>query len=66
MKSGECRTAYEQYRDEQIAWASADELLLVLAEELIRLKDETGMDLFWDAEEEGFLRDYLEDAETVA
>ncbi len=66
MKSGECSTAYEQYRNEQIAWASAEESVLILAEELIRLKDETGMDLFWDADEEEFLRDYLEATETVA
>jgi hypothetical protein len=65
MKGTECRTAYEQYRDTQIEWASAEDLLLVLAQELVRLKEETGMNLFWDDTEEQVLRDYIENAGTV-
>lgn len=65
MEDTECRTAYEHYKDAQIEWASAEDLLLILAQELIRLKEETGMNLFWDETEERFLRDYMEDAGTA-
>jgi hypothetical protein len=65
MNRTEDRAAYENYRDSQIKWASAEDLLLILAQELIRLKEETGMNLFWDETEEQFLRDYIEDAETA-
>ena len=65
MNCTEGRTAYENYRDTQIEWASAEDLLLILAQELIRLKEETGMNLFWDEAEEQFLRDYIEDAKTA-
>jgi len=65
METTECRAAYEHYRDAQIEWASAEDLLLILARELIRLKDETGMNLFWDETEEQFLRDYIKDSETA-
>jgi hypothetical protein len=64
MKCTEGGSIYTKYRDDQIAWASAEDLLLILAQELIRVKEETGMNLFWDDTEEQFLRDYLEDAET--
>ncbi len=60
MKVREGTTAYERYRDAQVAWASAEDLLVIMAQELIRLKDESGMNLFWDESEEKFLRDYLE------
>lgn len=63
MEGTECRVAYEQYRDAQIEWASAEDLLLILAKEMIRVKEETGMSLFWDATEEQFLRDYIEESE---
>ncbi len=66
MKCSEGGSTYKKYRDDQIAWASAEDLLLILAQELIRVKKETGMNLFWDDEEEQFLRDYMEDAETAA
>lgn len=65
METTECRAAYEHYRDAQIEWASAEDLLLILAKELIRVKEETGMNLFWDETEEQFLRDYIEDSETA-
>lgn len=65
MKCIEGSSAYENYRDTQIEWASAEDLLLILAQELIRVKEETGMNLFWDETEEQFLRDYVEDAETA-
>lgn len=60
MKGTECRAAYEHYRDAQIEWASAEDLLLILAQELVRVKEETGVNMFWDETEEQFLRDYIE------
>ena len=65
MKGTESSVAYEAYRDNQIEWASAEDLLLIAAKELVRLKEETGMDLFWDQDEEERLREYIEDVETV-
>lgn len=65
MKCAERGSDYTKYRDDQIAWASAEDLLLILAQQLIRMKDETGINLFWDDSEEQFLRDYIEDAETA-
>jgi hypothetical protein len=65
MKGTESSSAYETYRDNQIKWASTEDLLLVAAKELVRLKEETGMDLFWDDDEEQRLREYIEDVETL-
>ncbi|HBH61584.1 MAG TPA: hypothetical protein DDX85_07585 [Nitrospiraceae bacterium] len=65
MKGTENRAAYEHYRDAQIQWASAEDLLLILAQELIRMKEESGMNLFWDESEEQYMRDYIEDAKTA-
>ena len=66
MKTKERCPEYDKYREEQIAWASAEDLLLIMAKELVRLKDETGMDLFWDISEEKYLRDLIESTETIA
>jgi hypothetical protein len=65
MKEIENNTTYEAYRDNQIEWASAEDLLLIAAKELVRLKEETGLNLFWDQDEEERLREYIEDVETV-
>ncbi len=66
MKSTENSSTYEKYIDAQIELASAEDLLLITACELIKIKDETGMNLFWDKNEEEFLRDFIESAETFS
>jgi len=66
MKSTENCSTYEKYRDAQVEMASAEDLLLITACNLVRLKDETGMNLFWDDSEEEFLRDFIESAETFS
>lgn len=66
MRSLESASAYEQYRAAQVMWASTEDLLLIMAQELIKLKDESGMNLFWDDTEERFLRDYIENATVAA
>ena len=64
MKTMESSLAFEEYRSAQVAWASAEDLLLILAKELVRLKEETGMNLFWDENEEQYLREVIENTET--
>lgn len=66
MKSADNSSTYKKYRDAQVAWASAEDLLLIMANELIRLKEETGMNLFWDDSEEKLIRDYIERSEALA
>jgi hypothetical protein len=57
---------YEYYKNNQIAQASADDLILIMAEDLVRMKDETGMNLFWDEDEEAILRAYIKSPEKLA
>jgi len=66
MKGARHDAAYENYKDEQVAWASADDLMLIMAKELIRLKEETGMNLFWDDSEEELMRAYIKSPEALA
>ena len=65
MNCTESKSAYEQYRDIQVAWASAEDLIIIMAQEMVRLKEETGMNLFWDEREEEFMRDLIENAKTI-
>ena len=57
--------AYEAYKSDQVAWASAEDLILIMAKELIRLKDNTGMNLFWDEDEEEIMRAYIKSPEEL-
>ncbi len=66
MKGTKHNSAYENYRDEQVAWASAEDLMLIMAKELVRLKDESGMNLFFDDTEEELLRAYIKSPEALA
>ena len=66
MKNTENCSIYKKYRDTQIKITSAEDLLLIKACKLVKLKDETGMNLFWDDNEEEFLRDYIEGAEAFS
>ena len=66
MKGTKHNAAYETYKSDQVAWASAEDLILIMAKELIRLKDDTGMDLFWDDSEEELLRAYIKSPEALA
>ncbi len=65
MKGTKNNLAYEEYKMDQVASASAEDLLLIMAKELIRLKDDTGMDLFWDKDEEQLLRAYIKSPEAL-
>ncbi|UCH80695.1 MAG: hypothetical protein JSW20_13305 [Nitrospiraceae bacterium] len=66
MKGTKRDSAYEQYKNEQVAWASAEDLMLIMAKELIRLKDDTGMNLFFDDSEEELMRAYIKNSEALA
>jgi hypothetical protein len=66
MKGTKHNTAYEAYKIDQVACASAEDLILIMAKELIRLKDDTGMNLFWDEEEEQLMRAYIKSPEELA
>jgi len=66
MKGTKNNTAYEVYKIDQVASASAEDLILIMAKELIRLKDDTGMNLFWDEDEEQIMRAYIKSPEELA
>ena len=51
--------SFDDYRDNQMEKAATDDLLLLLAKELIKAKDEDGVNLFWDDAEESFMRKYI-------
>ena len=65
MKGTKHNPAYEMYKNAQVAWASAEDLILILAKELISLKDDTGMNLFWDEDEEQLMRAYIKSPEEL-
>jgi hypothetical protein len=65
MNGAVSKSKYEQYRDMQVAQSSAEDLMIIMAQELVRLKEETGMNLFWDEREEEFMREFIESAETI-
>jgi hypothetical protein len=50
---------FDDYRDNQIEKATTDDLLLLVAKELVKAKDQDGVNLFWDNEEESFMRKYI-------
>lgn len=51
--------AYKRYVMEQVLQAELEEDLLVLAHRLVKAKEDSGMDLFWDEKEEKFMRTYI-------
>lgn len=50
---------FDNYRDNQIEKAATDDMLLLVAKELVKAKDEDGVNLFWDNDEERFMRKYI-------
>ena len=50
---------FDDYRDNQIEKAATDDMLLLVAKELVKAKDEDGVNLFWDDDEERFMRKYI-------
>jgi hypothetical protein len=60
MKNELNSTSYKRYRDGQIELASTEDSMLVLAKKLVHAKDKKGINLFWNEEEEKFMREYIE------
>lgn len=65
MKKRSLLSAYAKYIEGQIALASSEDEFLVLANELVKAKDERGMDLFWDDKEEQLMRRYVETSREI-
>ena len=59
MKNRSKLPAYRRYLDEQMSKAELEEDLLVLAHRLVKAKEDSGMDMFWDEGEEKFMRTYI-------
>ena len=49
----------DEYRENQIEKAATDDMMLLIAKELVKAKDEDGVNLFWDDDEERFMRKYI-------
>ena len=60
MKNRLHSKVYRKYRDGQIKLASTEDSILILAKKLVRAKDKKGIDLFWNEQEEEFMREYIE------
>ncbi len=58
--------AYKRYMDEQMLKAELEEDLLLLANRLVKAKEESGMDMFWNEGEEKFMRTYIKYLEETA
>ncbi|MBC8413186.1 MAG: hypothetical protein ISR96_07000 [Nitrospira sp.] len=63
MKSKNRETAYDRFKGLQLAFAAEEDNMILLANELIQAKDAEGIDLFWDSEEEEFMRTIIDDFE---
>ena len=50
---------FDNFRDNQIEKAATDDMLLLVAKELVKAKDQDGVNLFWDDDEESFMRKYI-------
>ena len=58
--------AYNKYKQERMTKAQDDDLLLLFANEMVLLKDEKHIDLFWDEDEEELIREYVEESKTIS
>jgi hypothetical protein len=66
MKNRLKLSAYKKYMDEQMLKAELEEDLLLLAKRLVKAKEESGMDMFWNEGEEKFMRTYIKYLEETA
>ena len=66
MKNGKKLPAYKRYMDEHLLKAELEEDLLVLAHRLVKAKEDSGMDMFWNESEEKFMRTYIKYLEETA
>lgn len=65
VKESRRSSAYRKYMKNQITRAVTDEKMLIIAKELVKAKDERGMNLFQDEQEEFMVREYIRKADLV-
>jgi hypothetical protein len=58
--------AYKKYIQGQITRSEDDDSLLLFANEMVLLKDEKHIDLFWDKDEEELVRSYIEESKRIS
>lgn len=58
--------AYKKYIQEQITKSEVDDSLLLFANEMVLLKDQKHIDLFWDEGEEELIRQYIEESKRIS
>lgn len=58
--------AYRKYLSGLVERTTSEDKLLLMAKRLVKVKDETGLNLFWDEDEESLLRGYIERTEMIA
>jgi len=58
--------AYNKYKQDRITKAKDDDSLLLFANEMVLLKDEKHIDLFWDEYEEELIREYVEESKAIS
>jgi hypothetical protein len=58
-------SGYIKFIKEQIEKIEAEDNILLFAKKMIKAKDEEGINLFWDEEEEEFMRRYIEYTEEL-
>lgn len=65
MKDKPRFSAYKKYAENLIVKSVRDEKLLIKAREMVKAKDEKGVNLFWNEQEEIYMRRLLENFETI-
>jgi len=58
-------SAYIKFIREQIEKIETEDSILLFAKKMIKAKDEEGINMFWDEEEEEFMRRYIEYTEEL-
>lgn len=66
MKNKAWKSPLERYMNNRLDQAASEDRLFILAKELVNAKDERGENLFWDSDEEDFMRTFLEYTEETS
>ena len=65
MKKRLQSTTYKRYKSGQINLTATEDNILILAKRLVQAKDKKGINLFWNKNEENFMREYIESSEEL-
>jgi predicted dithiol-disulfide oxidoreductase (DUF899 family) len=66
MRKQNVVTIYDRFIADQIEKSAAEDHIFLFAKRLVTAKDEEGLNLFWDEDEERVLRDFIEYAEDTS